>query len=98
MIPRQKLDYESKILRAKNNTKIIPSQKQGYENEYLRAKKKNPNNTKMIPNQKQGYKNENPSAKAFRMYKKTIVFESVYVCNKRIKSLHYNESLTSFIS
>ena len=40
MIPRQKLDYESKILRAKNNTKIIPSQKQGYENEYLRAKKK----------------------------------------------------------
>jgi hypothetical protein len=52
----------------------------------------------MIPNQKQGYKNENPSAKAFRMYKKSIVFESVYVCNKRIKSLHYNESLTSFIS
>lgn len=40
MIPRQKLDYESKILRAKNNTKIIPSQKQGYENEYLRAKEK----------------------------------------------------------
>ena len=69
MIPRQKLDYESKILRAKNNTKIIPSQKQGYEN-------------------------ENPSAKAFRMYKKSIVFESVYVCNKRIKSLHYNKSLT----
>lgn len=83
MIPRQKIDYESKILRAKNYTKIIPSQKQGYKNEYLRAKKKPI--PKLFQIRNKVTKMKIPALRVALKHFGYIVFESVYVCNKRIK-------------